>query len=220
MKKKNNNKKIMKMLTEKNITVSMGNRSGMSFSNDPIRLTFTLSRYKFVAKMFEGFKDVLEVGAGDGFKSPIVGQMCKNLTLCDVEKNNYHEFQRIKIKNYKYILNDFTKKKIQKKFDGIYLLDVFEHIEKKKENIFMKNIKKSLHKHGTLIVGMPTIDSQKYASKWSKIGHVNCKSKKQLRDFMRRHFNNVYLFSMNDEVLHTGFDQMSHYIFSIANSKK
>lgn len=219
MKIKNKNKKIMQVISKRNITVSMGNRSGMSFLDDPMRLAFTLSRYKFVAKMFEGFKNVLEIGAGDGFKSPIVGQVCQNLTLCDIEKDNYDEFKRIKVKNYNYILNDFTKKNLKDKFDGIYLLDVLEHIEKK-ENIFIKNIKKSLNKHGTLIVGMPTIESQKYASKWSKLGHINCKGKKQLRNFMSKHFNNVYLFSMNDEVLHTGFDQMSHYIFSIANSKK
>ena len=27
------------------------------------------------------------------------------------------------------------------------------------------------------------------------------------------------MFSMNDEVVHTGFDKMSHYIFALANSK-
>ena len=51
----NKNKKIMKMILEKNKKVSMGNRSGLGFLDDPVRLTFTLSRYKFVAKMFEGF---------------------------------------------------------------------------------------------------------------------------------------------------------------------
>ena len=83
----NKNKKIMKMILEKNKKVSMGNRSGLGFLDDPVRLTFTLSRYKFVAKMFEGFNNVLEIGAGDGFKSPIVGQFCKKLTLSDIESD-------------------------------------------------------------------------------------------------------------------------------------
>ena len=83
--------------------------------------------------MFEGFKDVLEVGAGDGFKSSIVGQFCKRLTLSDIEMENLKEYNRTKIKNYKFILNDFVKKSIPKKFDGIYLLDVLEHINKKKK---------------------------------------------------------------------------------------
>ena len=112
------------------------------------------------------------------------------------------------------------KKKIAKKFDGIYSLDVLEHIHKKKENVFIKNLKNSLKTHGSLIIGMPSLESQKYASKWSKLGHINCKTKKELKKLLHRYFNNVYMFSMNDEVLHTGFDSMSHYILAIANSKK
>lgn len=216
----NKNKKIMKMISEKNKKVSMGNRSGLGFLDDPVRLTFTLSRYKFVAKMFEGFNNVLEIGAGDGFKSPIVGQFCKKLTLSDIESDNMNEFNRIKVRDYNYLINDFTKKNLRFKFDGIYSLDVLEHIHKKKENIFLKNIKKSLKPHGTVIIGMPSLESQKYASKWSKLGHINCKTKKGLKELLKRHFNNVYIFSMNDEVLHTGFDSMSHYILAISNSKK
>ena len=67
---------------------------------------------------------------------------------------------------------------------------------------------------------MPTLESQKYASKGSKLGHINCKSKKELKKTLSKFFNNVYMFSMNDEVLHTGYDKMSHYIFALANSKK
>ena len=67
---------------------------------------------------------------------------------------------------------------------------------------------------------MPTLESQKYASKVSKLGHINCKSKKELKSLLLKYFNNVYMFSMNDEVVHTGFDKMSHYIFALANSKK
>ena len=35
--------------------------------------------------MFQGLNQVLEIGAGDGFKSKIVAQNVKNLTLCDSE---------------------------------------------------------------------------------------------------------------------------------------
>ena len=46
------------------------------------------------------------------------------------------------------------------------------------------------------------------------------KQKKGLKELLKRHFNNVYIFSMNDEVLHTGFDSMSHYILAISKLKK
>ena len=203
-----------------NLRVSIGNNTSHSFLSDPARFSFSLSRYKFVAKMFEDFNEVLEVGAGDGFKSTIVGQFCKNLTLSDLELENQKEYDRTKVKKFKFILNDFTKKSLKKKYDGIYLLDVLEHISKKEENLFLTNLKKSLKTNGSIIIGMPSLESQKYASKLSKLGHINCKTKKELRKFLHHHFNNVYLFSMNDEVVHTGFDKMSHYILAIANSKK
>ena len=66
---------------------------------------------------------------------------------------------------------------------------------------------------------MPSIESQKYASKPNKTAHVNCKSKKDLKKFLLKFFNNVYMFSMNDEVIHTGYECMSHYFFAICASK-
>ena len=221
MKKKTNiNKLIMKKIVSESKPISMGVRTSHNYTNDPIRLVFTLSRYKFVAKMFEGFTDVLEVGAGDGFKSPIVKQFCKNLLLSDLLEENKSEFNKRGFKNIKYFVHDFTKKRLSKKFDGIYSLDVLEHISKKYEKKFIKNICSSLKENGTLIIGMPSIEDQKYSSKGSKFGHINCKNKTVLKQLLLKFFNNVYMFSMNDEVLHTGFDKMSHYIFALANSKK
>ena len=68
---------------------------------------------------------------------------------------------------------------------------------------------------------MPSLESQKYASKESKQGHVNCKSGEQLRKTLNKYFWNTFIFSMNDEVVHTGYFPMSHYLFGIAcNPKK
>jgi len=177
-----------------------------------------LSRYKFVGKMFEGFDSVLEVGAGDGFKSLSLKDNFKSLTLTDIHNKKKFLFNKnYNFKNIKFEINNFVKKPLNKKFDGIFALDVLEHIEKKNEKNFIINLKKSLKKNGSLIIGMPSLQSQKYASKLAKKEHVNCKTKKQLRDFLKIHFKCVYMFSMNDEVLHTGFDDLSHYIFGLSN---
>jgi hypothetical protein len=37
-----------------------------------------------------------------------------------------------------------------------------------------------------------------------------------LRTLMERYFTNVFMFGMNDEVLHTGYAPMCHYIWSLA----
>ena len=210
------------LLKQRKTKVKLGYRSGYAFLNNPKYLGMTLSRYKFVSRMFEGYDQVLEIGAGDGFKSLVVETSCKNLTLSDIDSRDITAFKKdySKISRANFIKHDFVKSKLNKKFQGIYALDVLEHVPSSKEHKFLKNILESLLKTGSLIIGIPSLESQKYASPLSKKYHVNCKSKSELKKFLSKYFNSVYMFSMNDEVLHTGFDQMSHYIIAIATNKK
>ena len=67
---------------------------------------------------------------------------------------------------------------------------------------------------------MPSLESKKYASKISKLGHANCKSGDKFKRLFEKYFNNVFLFSMNDEVIHTGFFKMAHYIIVLCTGKK
>ena len=71
-----------------------------------------------------------------------------------------------------------------------------------------------------VIIGTPSLESQKFASKVSEQGHINCKSGKELRDLMLQWFHHVLLFSMNDEVVHTGFYPMAHYLFAVCCEPK
>ena len=105
-------------------------------------------------------------------------------------------------------------------FDGIYALDVLEHIAPDKEGIFLANIMSSLAPHGAVVLGMPSLESQAYASPNSKAGHVNCKSMPEFRRFMEKYFHNVFMFGMNDEVVHTGYHKMSHYLFALGCERK
>ena len=63
---------------------------------------------------------------------------------------------------------------------------------------------------GVCIIGTPSLESQAYASHYSKLGHINCKEQPTLKALMARFFKNVFMFSMNDEVVHTGYSKMSH----------
>jgi len=49
----------------------------------------------------------------------------------------------------------------------------------------------------------------------SLAGHINLKSAATLRESLARRFTNVFIFSMNDEVVHTGFTPMAHYLFAL-----
>jgi 2-polyprenyl-3-methyl-5-hydroxy-6-metoxy-1,4-benzoquinol methylase len=213
-----NNKKIFDKILNTYPDILLGKHTCQVWSDDPKHLLFSLSRYKFVSKMLADYKNVLEVGAGDGFQSRIVDVVVKNLVLSDNLKMSEKFFQKNYFNKNKYLVIDFTKKldkKLKNKFDGIYCLDVIEHIHRFLSNKFIKNINYCLKKKGTVIIGTPTKESQKYASKLAKAGHVNVYSKNELKEFLKPHYSNVFLFSMNDEVVHTGFDKMSHYVFAL-----
>ena len=201
--------------------IVLGKNTTRILYEDPKLLLFVLSRHKFVSKMLAGFKNVLEIGCQEGFGSMLIGQVVEQLYSVDFYRP-YIESCKRRIINGKITFEDYDMLDgpIKRDFDGIFALDVLEHIEKNSEDLFMKNILESLDVNGTLIIGMPSLESQVYASEASKIGHVNCKSGNELSEFCKKYFHNVYSFSMNDEVLHTGFYPMSHYLFTLNTNKK
>lgn len=200
----------------------MGFVSSWAYLDDPKRLAFTFSRYKFVAKMLGGCKNVIEIGCGDAFFSRVVRQDVEKLTAIDFDKSFIEDAKSRNCDKWPIDLrvHDIIDGPINEKFDGAYSLDVLEHIESDQERLFIKNICSSLVTNGTLIIGMPSIQSQLYASAHSKIGHINCKDQKDLKALLLEFFNNVYMFSMNDEVVHTGYHAMSHYNLAICCSKR
>jgi hypothetical protein len=71
-----------------------------------------------------------------------------------------------------------------------------------------------------VILGCPSIQSQAYASPPSKAGHVNCKDGPAMKQLLEQFFHNVFLFAMNDEIVHTGFWPMAQYIIGIGSTKR
>ena len=124
----------------------MGLMTSWAWYDDPKRLAFMVSRYKFVSKMLTNLKLVAEVGCGDGFGSRIVSGSVQKLDCYDFDEellNSAEITQKNSKKKINFIFHDIMKKKLPKTYDAIYSLDVFEHISKEKEKIFLKNILKS-----------------------------------------------------------------------------
>ena len=208
---------------EKNLGLQkLGLMNSHVYRDDPKRLAFTLARYKFVSKMLDGQKDVAEVGCGDGFGARIVGQTVGNLLITDYDPYFIESFEKIKSESWpiEAKTHDMLQGPLDKKYDAIYSLDVFEHIPSDLEDRFIGNIHKSLKKNSVLIIGIPSLESLEYASPASKAGHINCKTGRDFKKLMSKYFENVFLFSMNDEIVHTGFEKMAHYLFTISCGKK
>ena len=201
---------------------SLGLMTNQVWHEDPRRLIFLLSRYKFVSKMLKGKKNVLEVGCGDGFGGRVVSQEVEKLTLLDFEPHFIEDIQQRMDPKWpvELILHNLLDGAIEGEFDAIYSLDVLEHIKEEDEYTFLANAFKALTPNGVAIFGMPSIHSQDYASPGSKAGHVNCKNEEELRVTFGSFFENVFIFSMNDEVVHTGFTPMAHYLIILATNRK
>lgn len=100
-------------------------------------------------------------------------------------------------------------------YDAAFCLDVIEHIERNREDEFASKMCSFLNEDGMAIVGTPNITMDTYASRGSKIGHVNLYNQQRLYDLMAKYFRNVLIFGMNDEIVNTGFEPMCCYIFAV-----
>lgn len=201
----------------------LGLMTNESWQLDPRRLVFTLARYKFVAKMLAGKHEVIEVGCGDGFGSRIVRQAVDSLDAIEpdpilLESAQRHLPGRWPVNYFQHDL--IADGPVPAIYDAAYAIDVLEHIPPMDEEKFLSAFRSMIADHGIGIIGMPSLESQPYASAQSAAGHVNCKSEEALRRAMACHFHQVLMFSMNDEVVHTGFHRLAHYRWAIGISPR
>ncbi len=202
--------------------VILGPYSSHIYRSDPRHLSFLLARYKFISKMLQGKKKVLEIGCGDSFGTALILQTVESVHAIDIEplviedniKRTEHGRGRCS-----YEVLDITSNIPKETFDGAFALDVIEHIPPEREKYFMKNIFSSLNEDAMLLIGTPNITAKQFASPASTDGHINLKSENSLRNLMSEYFRNIFIFSMNDEVVHTGYLAMAHYLLGMGVGK-
>lgn len=202
--------------------LTLGPWTSYSLVHDPKHMAFVLSRYKFCAKMLEGKKKVLEVGSGDGFGLPLIAQHVDHVYCLDWDtrllEGNARRLPHLK--NVSYVHVDLNKQSPDIVADAAFSIDVIEHLEPAMEANFIENIVRCLSPDGVLVTGTPNIAASAWASPRSQVQHINLKDMKSLRSLMERYFENVFMFGMNDEVVHTGYAPMCQYIWSVAVGKK
>jgi len=172
--------------------------------------------------MLEGKSSILEIGCGDGFGGVLVAQKVDHLLCCDINEDmiedNRERMRRFK--NIDYLYHDFRTNSLADDFDGAYLIDVIEHIYSGEEERFMDNIVQSLNEYAICLVGTPNKTADVYASEYSRQGHVNLKDYQDMREMGEKYFHNYFIFGMNDEIVHTGFPQMAHFLWLIGIGPK
>jgi 2-polyprenyl-3-methyl-5-hydroxy-6-metoxy-1,4-benzoquinol methylase len=100
-------------------------------------------------------------------------------------------------------------------FDGFSCIDVIEHLHPKDETAFLEGCAGALQAGGVAVWGTPNLLANAYASPRSRAGHINLFDPDRLADTLECHYSRVFLFSMNDEMVHTGFAKMAHYLMAL-----
>lgn len=192
-----------------------GRHWSYNLTDDPKRIAFVLARYRFAARMACANRRVLELGCSEGIGAPILIENAREYTGVDMDgsavasaRMNFPE------KQYRFIEDDFLQKKYGR-FGAVISMDVIEHIQPQFEPQFFETVSKNLGPDGLCVIGTPNIASEQYASPTSKLGHVNLYSADRLAKSMRTLFHNVFIFSMNDEMVHTGFAPMAHFLIAV-----
>lgn len=186
-------------------------------------LLFSLSRYKFAARLIGEYPKVsiLELGCSEGLGALLMAGETHSIVGVDFDKEaiQWARSSMGKKKNTFFKHDNFLGG-LYGKFDVVVALDVIEHIPAELEESFLRTIVDNLDADGYCIIGTPNITASQYSSETSRLGHVNLFNAERLRDTMRYYFRNVFLFGMNDEVVHTGFYPMSHYLVVLGCGKR
>ncbi|MFC1896823.1 class I SAM-dependent methyltransferase [Thermodesulfobacteriota bacterium] len=181
---------------------------------DLLRLLVRLARYKFVARMIRHTDRILEVGCGSGLGSIFLSQHCAHVTGLDVKATEVKEALSInRRENVTFRLGDFFEFPETERYDVIVALDVIEHMPEEEGQRLVNCMAGHLPPTGMAVVGSPSIHSYPYQGPLSRASHVRCYDQHELAALVDKCFGRTLVFSMNDEMVHTGFSKLAWYYF-------
>ena len=192
---------------------------------DAKHAAFALSRYKFACKMLMWRKGltVLELGCNEAWGVMMLQQETALMRYVGVDLDGeaiaWNE-KNLRSDTIEFHEANFFDMDIKEQFDVVISLDVIEHIEPTMERRFCQVIIDHLKSSGVAIIGTPNVTMSPYAGPESRAGHINLYDQDRLYDLLDGFFENVFIFGMNDEVVHTGFAPMSCYIFAVCAGKR
>ena len=187
-------KKIIFENHKTNPSLELGEHWSFNIHNDPKRLGFVLSRYKFAAKMGGKEQRILELGCSEGIGAPILAEKALSYTGVDIDPCAIETAKKnLKNEKFSFLVDDFMDKNYGT-FDCVVSLDVVEHILPEYEDLYFDTLFRQLSKDGVVIVGTPNITSSAYASIPSQLGHVNLYSQE------RPHQKTTRLFSSSSSL--------------------
>ena len=182
-----------------------------------LQMVVKLARYKFVARMVKKSDDVLEVGSGSGVGTLFLAQHAAKVTGLEIKTADHEAARKINRRdNVDFQLLDFFKYDPARRHDVVVSLDVIEHMPIAEGRRFVAKMARHTKPHGFTVIGTPSIHSYPYQGAYSQAAHVKCYDRDELVELIEASFHRTLVFSMNDELVHTGHPKLAWYYFVIA----
>lgn len=205
---------------QKGAPFSFGSYYSYQFRNTPRHILFTLSRYKFALNLLGKNKEILELGCNEGLGSYFLHEFAKRVHGVDFDADAITWAQENFSKDTLTFQHDNFLGKKYGNYDAIVSYDVIEHIYPRNESLFLKTLQANLKKNGVCFIGTPNLTAEKFSNPELAGAHINLFSGDRLKKLLEGAFHNVFLFSVNDETVHTGYTPMAHYLLALCTFKK
>lgn len=186
------------------------------FLKNPLMATIKLARYKFTAKMLSPTDKVLDLGCGSGLSSYYYSFYASEVLGVDLYADIDQAKDLYKKENLAFAQEDILSlpESIKNyKATAITMVDVIEHFYRKDGEKIIRNCSEMLQDGGMMILGTPSKYSEAYRAKSNHHIHFHEYEPQELRDLCGQHFSRTLMFSMNDEVVHTGFDKLAWFFY-------
>jgi 2-polyprenyl-3-methyl-5-hydroxy-6-metoxy-1,4-benzoquinol methylase len=181
--------------------------------NDPKHVPLVLSRYKFAARLATKGKRVLELGCGEGLGGRILGEFAQSYTGIDLDEEAVAVARRnLPGETYNFVAAKFLGQRLGT-FDTVVCMDTTEHVDPTVEHQVFRTCYENLDQDGICIIGTPNLTAVRE-------GHVRPFDGERLKAALQGYFHNVFLFGLNDELVHAGFTPMDHFLIAVGVYKR
>jgi 2-polyprenyl-3-methyl-5-hydroxy-6-metoxy-1,4-benzoquinol methylase len=187
------------------------------FLADPLSILFRLARYKFAYRQLRGHERVIDVGCGDGTGTYLLRQGCRQVIGISTDPDWFvPELRARQDDDFQLLQADVFEYADSESFDVAVCLDVIEHLPPEQGPRLLDRIARLLTADGRLFLGTPSASTAQWRNKLSRRDHQHEYSRVELQALLDERFGQVIFFSMNDEIVHTGFDPLAWYLIFVA----
>jgi 2-polyprenyl-3-methyl-5-hydroxy-6-metoxy-1,4-benzoquinol methylase len=191
---------------------------GISFQESPLDFFILMARYKFAARFLRKDTSVIDAGCGQGIGSVFMSKFAGQVTGVDFDEeliaSNRERY--VAVPNVRFERRDLLEEPhSSERYDALVSMDVIEHFDVHEQEILAGNYARYLKDDGFAVIGTPSCVSAPYASERRKATHIHEFQPNEFEVLLRRHFKNVFLFSMTDENVSTSFVKLAWYLMAI-----